>query len=185
MRSGASRRTRQTWINKYTKDSPEVKQLREQNSDLLEFYRWLEWIAVEQMHAAQQAARQAGMKIGIMSDMAVGVHPDGSEVWWNPERFANGATVGAPPDMFNQQGQNWSQPPLSPLSLKETGYKAYREMVRGMFDCAGAVRIDHILGLFRCGGSRRASRPRMAPTCTTTTTRCWAFSQSKQTVLVV
>lgn len=62
------------------------------------------------MHAAQQAARQAGMQIGIMSDMAVGVHPDGSEVWWNPERFANGASVGAPPDMFNQQGQNWSQP---------------------------------------------------------------------------
>ena len=146
---GKPENTPDNWINKYTKDSPEVKQLREQNSDLLEFYRWLEWIAVEQMHAAQQAARQAGMKIGIMSDMAVGVHPDGSEVWWNPERFANGATVGAPPDMFNQQGQNWSQPPLSPLSLKETGYKAYREMVRGMFDCAGAVRIDHILGLFR------------------------------------
>ncbi len=137
------------WIKKYDKNSPEVQQLREDNADLLEFYRWLEWISVEQMHAAQQAARQAGMKIGIMSDMAVGVHPAGSEVWWNPERFANGATVGAPPDMFNQQGQNWSQPPLNPVALKESGYKAYREMVRGMFDCAGAVRIDHILGLFR------------------------------------
>lgn len=70
-------------------------------------------------------------------------------MWWNPERFAKGATVGAPPDMFNQQGQNWSQPPLSPINLETTGYEAYRNMVHGMFARAGAVRIDHILGLFR------------------------------------
>lgn len=56
---------------------------------------------------------------------------------------------GAPPDMFNQQGQNWSQPPLSPINLETTGYEAYRNMVHGMFARAGAVRIDHILGLFR------------------------------------
>lgn len=89
------------------------------------------------------------MEIGIMSDMAVGVHPLGADVWWHPERFAKGATVGAPPDMFNQQGQNWSQPPLSPLDLEATGYQTYRNMVQGMFARAGAVRIDHILGLFR------------------------------------
>lgn len=93
-----------------TKESPEVIDLREKHADELEFYRWLEWTATQQLHLAQEAARTVGMKIGIMSDMAVGVHPLGSEVWWNPERFAKGATVGAPPDMFNQQGQNWSQP---------------------------------------------------------------------------
>ncbi|MFR6606945.1 MAG: 4-alpha-glucanotransferase [Bifidobacterium sp.] len=91
----------------------------------------------------------AGMQIGIMADMAVGVHPSGSDVWWNPERFAKGATVGAPPDMFNQQGQDWSQPPLNPIELENTGYLTYRHMVQGMFAHAGAVRIDHILGLFR------------------------------------
>ncbi len=137
------------WVRKYNRDSGEVARLREQFPDTLEFYRWLEWIATEQLHAAQQAAREAGMKIGIVSDMAVGVHPTGSDVWWNPERFAKGATVGAPPDMFNQQGQDWSQPPLSPISLENTGYKVYRDMVHGMFSNAGAVRIDHILGLFR------------------------------------
>ena len=115
----------------------------------MDFYRWLEWIAAEQLSSAQQAAKDAGMHIGIMSDMAVGVHPSGADVWWNPERFAKGATVGAPPDMFNQQGQNWSQPPLSPINLETTGYEAYRNMVHGMFARAGAVRIDHILGLFR------------------------------------
>lgn len=89
------------------------------------------------------------MKIGIVADMAVGVHPAGSDVWWNPERFAKGATVGAPPDMFNQQGQDWSQPPLNPIALEQTGFRVYRDMVHDMFANAGAVRIDHILGLFR------------------------------------
>ena len=146
---GASNGSDDDWVRKYNRDSEEVAQLRAQYPDTLEFYRWLEWIATEQLHAAQQAARDAGMKIGIIADMAVGVHPAGSDVWWNPERFAKGATVGAPPDMFNQQGQDWSQPPLNPIALDQTGYKVYRDMVHGMFSNAGAVRIDHILGLFR------------------------------------
>lgn len=146
---GASNGSDDDWVRKYNRDSEEVAQLRVQYPDTLEFYRWLEWVATEQLHAAQQAAREAGMKIGIVADMAVGVHPAGSDVWWNPERFAKGATVGAPPDMFNQQGQDWSQPPLNPIALEQTGYKVYRDMVHGMFSNAGAVRIDHILGLFR------------------------------------
>lgn len=136
-------------MRKYNRDSEEVAQLREKFPDTLEFYRWLEWVATDQLHAAQQAARKAGMKIGIVADMAVGVHPAGSDVWWNPERFAKGATVGAPPDMFNQQGQDWSQPQLNPIALEQTGFRVYRDMVHGMFANAGAVRIDHILGLFR------------------------------------
>ena len=146
---GASNGSDDDWVRKYNRDSEEVAQLRAQYPDTLEVYRWLEWVATEQLHAAQQAAREAGMKIGIVADMAVGVHPAGSDVWWNPERFAKGATVGAPPDMFNQQGQDWSQPPLNPIALEQTGYKVYRDMVHGMFSNAGAVRIDHILGLFR------------------------------------
>ncbi|KAB5608007.1 4-alpha-glucanotransferase [Bifidobacterium jacchi] len=137
------------WQQALDKNSPQIIALRNQYPDTLDFYRWLEWIASQQLTDAQHAARNAGMRIGIMSDMAVGVHPLGSEVWWNPERFARGATVGAPPDMFNQQGQDWSQPPLSPIALRDTGYRAYRDMVHGMFAQAGAVRIDHILGLFR------------------------------------
>ena len=145
---GAQRRGGQLGAQ-VNRNSPEIANLRKQYPDTLDFYRWLEWIAAEQLSSAQQAAKDAGMHIGIMSDMAVGVHPSGADVWWNPERFAKGATVGAPPDMFNQQGQNWSQPPLSPINLETTGYEAYRNMVHGMFARAGAVRIDHILGLFR------------------------------------
>lgn len=137
------------WAHRYGKDSAPVKALRERFAEHLEFYRWLEWIAVEQLRHAQHVARQSGMRIGIMADMAVGVHPCGSDVWWHPERFAKGATVGAPPDYFNQQGQDWSQPPLHPMELERTGYRVYRDMVHDMFAQAGAVRIDHILGLFR------------------------------------
>ena len=138
------------WVRKYNRDSEEVAQLREKFPDTLEFYRWLEWVATDQLHAAQQAARKAGMKIGIVADMAVGVHPAGSDVWWNPERFAVGSvTVGCPPDFYNQQGQDWGQPPFNPNYLAKTGYGVYREMVHNMFSHAGAVRIDHVLGLFR------------------------------------
>lgn len=146
---GAPTDDKNGWEQALNRDSQEIANLKNQFPDTLDFYRWLEWVAVEQLAAAQQAAKDAGMHIGIMSDMAVGVHPYGADVWWNPERFAKGATVGAPPDMFNQQGQNWSQPPLSPLDLEATGYQTYRNMVHDMFARAGAVRIDHILGLFR------------------------------------
>ena len=97
-----------------------------------------------------------------MADMAVGVHPSGSDVWWNPECFAKGATVGAPPDYFNQQGQDWSQPPLNPIELENTGYLTYRHMVQGMFAHAGAVRIDTSSACSACGDSAGRRRTRRA-----------------------
>lgn len=146
---GAPSADPESWVNRFDKDSEEIKALRRQYPDTFDFYRWLEWVATQQLDAAQDKARQAGMRIGVMSDMAVGVHPQGAEVWWNPSRYVRGVTVGAPPDYFNQQGQNWSQPPLNPVELERTGYLSYRNMVHGMFAHAGALRIDHILGLFR------------------------------------
>lgn len=139
----------QSWIRVRNRDSVQVKDLCEQHAERLAFYRWLVWVATEQLEKAQQAARDAGMKIGVMADMAVGVHPTSSEIWWSPENFAHGATVGAPPDFFNQQGQDWSQPPLNPMRLRESGYRVYRSMVERVFRQAGSLRIDHILGLFR------------------------------------
>ena len=146
---GAPADSPSSWFRTTDRNSQQVQELRDRYPDTLDFYRWLEWIATEQLAAAQHAAGEAGMALGVMADMAVGVHPLGADVWWNPDRYAKGATVGAPPDMFNQQGQDWSQPPLSPISLERTGYEAYREMVHAMFAQAGALRIDHILGLFR------------------------------------
>ena len=90
---GAPNGEESNWERKFNRNSPEIANLRKQYPDTLDFYRWLEWIAAEQLSSAQQAAKDAGMHIGIMSDMAVGVHPSGADVWWNPERFAKGATV--------------------------------------------------------------------------------------------
>ena len=139
-----------TWFKDTNRDSPEVVKLMREHADMVDFECWLQWIADEQVTAAQNAARDSGMALGLMQDMAVGVHSLGADVWWNPERFAVGSvTVGCPPDFYNQQGQDWGQPPFNPNYLAKTGYGVYREMVHNMFSHAGAVRIDHVLGLFR------------------------------------
>ena len=125
--------------------APRVELERLELAERVDFYQWCQWVAAEQLEHAQHVAREVGMEIGIMADLAVGVHGYGSEKWSRPELFASGMSVGAPPDVYSQQGQNWSQPPWSPRSLAESGYLPLRDMVRA----ALAVRIDHILGMFR------------------------------------
>ena len=129
--------------------APRVELERLELADRVDFYQWCQWVAAEQLEHAQHVAREVGMEIGIMADLAVGVHPYGSEKWSRPELFASGMSVGAPPDVYSQQGQNWSQPPWSPRSLADSGYLPLRDMVRAALANAGAVRIDHILGMFR------------------------------------
>lgn len=130
-------------------NSAAVKEAQERLYQRVEFYEWLQWIADEQKATAQRVAKDAGMKIGIMHDLAVGVHPCGADAWANKAYLASGIEVGAPPDMYNQLGQNWSQPPWNPRALEQSGYRPYREMLRTVFRHAGALRVDHILGLFR------------------------------------
>ena len=129
--------------------APRVELERLELAERVDFYQWCQWVAAEQLEHAQHVAREVGMEIGIMADLAVGVHPYGSEKWSRPELFASGMSVGAPPDVYSQQGQNWSQPPWSPRSLADSGYLPLRDMVRAALANAGAVRIDHILGMFR------------------------------------
>ena len=129
--------------------APLVGELRAQVADRVDFHAWLQWVLDDQLRSAQAAAEDAGMGIGIMHDLAVGVHPAGADVWSMPDLLARGVSVGAPPDWFNQQGQDWSQPPFRPDALARLGYTPIRDLVRTMLRHAGAVRIDHIIGLFR------------------------------------
>ncbi|WP_347345960.1 4-alpha-glucanotransferase [Microbacterium sp.] len=129
--------------------SPLVARLREQLADRVAFHTWLQWVADEQVAAAQRRATEEGMRIGVMHDLAVGVHPKGSDAWSLRSMYAQGVSVGAPPDMYNQQGQDWSQPPWLPTALAESGYAPLRDLVRTMLRGAGALRIDHIMGFFR------------------------------------
>ena len=130
-------------------NAPEVEQARQRLAGEIEFWQWCQWIVFDQLIRAQESAHRLGMDMGIMSDLAVGVHSLGSEIWSMPEIFAPGMSVGAPPDMYSQQGQNWSQPPGSPRGLAQAGYAPLRDMLRSVLSYSGAVRIDHILGLFR------------------------------------
>lgn len=130
-------------------DSPAVRRAGEQLRDRVDFHAWLQLLVDEQLAAAATTARSAGMPVGVVHDLAVGVDPGGADGWALQDDLAMAATVGAPPDSFNQQGQDWRLPPWRPGRLAEIGYAPYRDMLRGVLRHAGGVRIDHIMGLFR------------------------------------
>ncbi len=130
-------------------ESPAVVAFREAHADEVSFHAWLQWIVDEQLAGVQAVAESEGMAIGVMHDLAVGVHPEGADAWALQDVLANGVGVGAPPDMYNQLGQNWHQPPWRPDALAEAGFVPYRNMLRTVLAHAGGLRIDHVLGLFR------------------------------------
>lgn len=129
--------------------SPAVADFAVRHADEVDFHRWLQWQLDDQLAAAQSAARRIGMELGIMHDLAVGVDAGGADAWALQDVLAPGVTAGAPPDEFNQLGQDWSQPPWRPDRLTECGYEPFRAMVAAVLRHAGGVRIDHIIGLFR------------------------------------
>lgn len=129
--------------------SPETARARGELMDRVDFHCRLAWLTDDQLTAAQRAAREAGMPIGVVHDLAVGVHPDGADAWAQQRYFAAGMSVGAPPDAFNSLGQDWGLPPWRPDRLAESGYAPYRRLLRALFRYAGALRIDHVMGLFR------------------------------------
>jgi 4-alpha-glucanotransferase len=128
---------------------PAVDLARGEHADRIDYHRWLQWLCDEQLAGAQEAARAAGMAIGVIHDLAIGVDPGGADGWSMRDALAIGITVGAPPDLYAHQGQDWSQPPLRPDRLAATGYAAFRDMLRATTRHAGGIRIDHVLALFR------------------------------------
>ncbi|MGE5696169.1 MAG: 4-alpha-glucanotransferase [Candidatus Sericytochromatia bacterium] len=130
-------------------DAPGIAAFAEEQADEIDFHRWLQWQLDDQLTIAQARALSAGMALGVMHDLAVGVHPNGADAWALQDVLALGVSAGAPPDAFNQQGQDWSQPPWRPDALAEQEYRPFRAMVNAVLRHSGGVRIDHIIGLFR------------------------------------
>ncbi len=128
---------------------PAAEAARVAHADVVDFHRWCQWVLDEQLGAAQQAALDSGMAVGVVHDLAVGVHPEGADAWALRDVLATGVAVGAPPDMYNQKGQDWSQPPWRPDALAERAFLPYRDMLRTVLRHAGGIRVDHVLGLFR------------------------------------
>jgi 4-alpha-glucanotransferase len=125
-------------------DGPAVQAAREEHAERIAFWCWVQLLVDEQL-----AGLGSGMAVGVVHDLAVGVDAGGADAWALQDALALATTVGAPPDSFNQQGQDWGLPPWRPDRLAEMGYAPFRDVVRGVLRHAGGLRIDHVMGLFR------------------------------------
>ncbi|TDC52082.1 4-alpha-glucanotransferase [Actinomadura sp. KC345] len=113
------------------------------------FHAWLQWRLDGQLAAAQRAARDAGMRVGIVHDLAVGVPHGSADAWMYRDTLAPGMSVGAPPDEFNQRGQDWGQQPWRPGTMARDGYRPFREMAASALRHAGGIRLDHAMQVSR------------------------------------
>ncbi|CUH40010.1 4-alpha-glucanotransferase [Jannaschia seosinensis] len=129
--------------------TPEVAAFAEENAAEIRFHLWLQWTARRQLHEAQMAAKDAGMRIGLYLDLAVGEALDGSATWSGAAAALPGLTVGAPPDVFSEEGQNWQLAVPSPAALRETDFAPFRDMIAAQLRDAGALRIDHAMALWQ------------------------------------
>jgi 4-alpha-glucanotransferase len=130
-------------------DSAAVRGFRLEHAEDIEFQHYLQWQAEEQLAAAAAAARDAGMPVGLYRDLAVGAADDGAECWGNQGLIAPGASVGAPPDLLNREGQDWGLPPWNPRAVADAGYVPFQALLEANMRAAGALRIDHVMALTR------------------------------------
>lgn len=139
----------QEWPETYHDPSGDaVKEFKKEHEKEALYYIYLQWLIDDQLLKISRHCKESGMKIGLYHDLAIGAIAGGSDVW-NYQQIIGDADVGAPPDDFNPQGQNWGFPPMIPDRLKENGYELFIETIRKNMKYGGALRIDHALGLFR------------------------------------
>lgn len=140
----------QLWPADYRNfDADVVRDFASEHTDEIRFYMYLQWIADEQLAGVQRHAREKGMRIGLYGDLAVGSSPDGSEVWSNPTLYVSRASVGAPPDPLALNGQDWGIPAIDPYVLRTQSFAPFSILLRANMKRIGALRIDHVMALFR------------------------------------
>ena len=130
-------------------ENPAVSRFMQENPQEIAFHAWAQYRADAGLAAAQRAAREAGAKIGLIADLAVGTDAAGSASWCRPDEVLKGLELGAPPDFFNRGGQKWGITGFSPRGLRNSGFAAFIDMLRHALRHAGGVRIDHVMGLAR------------------------------------
>ncbi|HSI41008.1 MAG TPA: glycogen debranching protein GlgX [Xanthobacteraceae bacterium] len=130
-------------------DGPGVAAFAAEHARAVRFAQWQQWVADVQFGQAAARGRAAGLSLGFYRDLAVGTAPDGSEAWAEADLLMQGVSVGAPPDPLGPEGQNWSLPPPDPLALARDGYAGFARLVAANMRHAGALRIDHVMGLRR------------------------------------
>jgi (1->4)-alpha-D-glucan 1-alpha-D-glucosylmutase len=130
-------------------DSDTVAQWAASNIDAIEFHQYLQWNADLQLSGIHERCNGHGMCIGIYRDLAVGNARSGAQCWADQSQYALDTGIGAPPDDFNLNGQDWGLPPLKPAAIAEQGYRQFIQTMRANMRHAGALRIDHVMGLMR------------------------------------
>ena len=138
------------WPDRYhSPDAPALRSFAQEQASEIDFHIFLQWQAARGLRHAQQAARDGGMAVGLIADLAVGADNGGSQSWSHSTEMIAGLSVGAPPDLLNTRGQNWGIGAFSPLAMRAEGFRSYIAMLRSVFAHAGGVRIDHVMGLTR------------------------------------
>ena len=132
-----------------TPDSAEVKAFQQTESSRVNYFCYVQWLAHRQLKSIANQAITSGMPIGLYLDLAVGCDGSGVDVWADKDVYVAGAAVGAPPDAMNTIGQDWGLTPINPVALQKQGYQPLVKALRSNMQYAGALRIDHILGLMR------------------------------------
>jgi 4-alpha-glucanotransferase len=129
--------------------SSTVRRFAEEHADEVDFHGYLQWLAFEQLGAVRALARELRLSVGIYGDYAVGVNASGSETWSDQSLYCTGAAIGAPPDPLGVGGQEWGIPPQDPAQLRRTAYAPFVSLVRASMRACGALRLDHVMALFR------------------------------------
>ncbi|HNO35153.1 MAG TPA: 4-alpha-glucanotransferase [Nitrospira sp.] len=138
------------WPSQYrTADSPALREFARRHRKRVRFFQYIQWVAADQLRAANARAEQVHMSVGLYPDLALGSDRNGAEAWMLQDVLALGTDCGAPPDAFAPQGQNWGFAPFNPLRLKATAYRSFIELLRKTFQQGRAIRIDHVMTLFR------------------------------------
>lgn len=128
---------------------PAANRFAAEHPDEIAFHLFVQWLARQGLEAAQSAAKDAGMGVGLIADLAVGVDPSGSDAWSLRHAMLDGLTIGAPPDPLGPLGQNWSITGFSPEGLRASAYEPWIAMIRAGLSAGGGLRIDHAFGLAR------------------------------------
>jgi (1->4)-alpha-D-glucan 1-alpha-D-glucosylmutase len=132
-----------------TPHSAEVKALCMQLQEEIQYYCYVQFLLHEQLTALKQHTQQAELSVGLYLDLAVGTSLGSADIWGQPELYALDASLGCPPDIFNQLGQTWGLPPMRPSQLRQQRYAPFIQLVQSLMQYAGAIRIDHAVALFR------------------------------------
>ncbi|MGF1640169.1 MAG: 4-alpha-glucanotransferase [Rhodospirillales bacterium] len=138
-----------SWPEPYRQpDSPQVAAFARRRHVRVEFFEYLQWQADLQLAAVARRCEERDLPIGLYGDLAIGAAANGADAWSAQDVVVHRASVGAPPDPFNMLGQDWGTPPLHPLTLRHMAYEPFIAIVRANMRHNGALRIDHVMGLF-------------------------------------